>query len=80
MSTYLTPAELGEHLGATEENVLRWRRQYGWPSLKIGNHIRFSPEHVQQIEALHEAKADTEAAGLEVLIDGQTSRSRGRSA
>lgn len=75
-----TPATLAELLATDEPTILRWRRQYEWPSIKVGNRIRFTAEHVEQIIARHEAKHEpaTDVAG--VLINGQTSRSAARSA
>jgi len=75
-----TPAALAELLDTTEANVLQWRRQYGWPSFKVGKTIRFTQEHVEQIVAKHSAapvKADQSPA---VVIGGQTKRSARRSA
>lgn len=74
MSAYLTPADLAEMFGATEETILRWRREHSWPSIKIGRSIRFSPEHVEQILATHEAKPAL-AEPVEVEASGQTARS-----
>lgn len=75
-----TPAQLAERLGSSEEQVLRWRRQYGWPSLKIGKQIRFTQEHVEQIIAKHSAKPKSVEDSAAVVIDGQTKRSARRSA
>lgn len=74
-----TPADLAELLNTSEANVLQWRRQYGWPSLKMGKTIRFTADHVEQILAKHAnrpQKAETEAP---VKLAGQTKRSAGRS-
>ena len=78
MTKFLTPEQLGDVLEVTGAQVLEWRRQYRWPSLKIGKTIRFTPEHVQQIVARHTLtpKRDDDAAG--VVFDGQTSRSARR--
>ena len=84
MTNFHTPAELAEKLSATPDQVLEWRRQYGWPSLKIGKTIRFTDEHVEQIVAQHSARprksdvVDPAAAGI--VLSGQTKRSARRSA
>lgn len=75
MSAYRTPADLAELLGTTVPNILQWRREHSWPSLKIGRAIRFSPDHVEQILAKHEAKPLEAAPVTEVVVTGQTARS-----
>lgn len=76
--TVLTPAQLADELGATEEQVLRWRRQYRWPSFKAGKTIRFTAEHVEQIIAMQSAQPERPEVPDDVLIDGQTKRSARR--
>lgn len=49
----LTPADLGELFGVTEQKILEWRRRYGWPSIKVGRSIRFTSEHVEKILVVH---------------------------
>lgn len=79
MSPALTPAELGDKLGdISEEQVLAWRRQYGWPSIKIGKTIRFTTEHVEQIIARHTSTPKRVEDSPAVVIDGQTKRSARR--
>lgn len=78
MSTY-TPSDLAEMLHTTEANVLHWRRQHGWPSLKVGKTIRFTAEHVEQILAKHSIKPNRVAPTTSVIA-GQTKRSARRSA
>lgn len=76
MTAVYTPADLADELKVTEANVLRWRRERSWPSLKVGRHIRFTQEHVDQILAELEVKpAVDEAPVAEVVITGQTARS-----
>ena len=73
--TTLTPADLAEELRVSEANVLRWRREKGWPSLKVGNKIRFTPEHVAEIKAALEVRAEVRAEPETPVISGQTARS-----
>lgn len=80
MTVTHSPASLAELLGADEAQVLRWRRQYGWPSLKIGKQIRFTQEHVEQIIAKHSAAPKRVEDSAAVVLDGQTKRSARRSA
>lgn len=76
MTAFYTPADLAEMLVAKEENVLRWRREHAWPSLKVGRYIRFTQEHVDQILAELEVKPAVEEAPVaEVVVTGQTARS-----
>ena len=77
MSTYVTPAALADMLDATEANVLQWRRQYAWPSVKIGKTIRFTSEQVEQIIAKHSV-APSKSKAAAPVIDGQTRRSARR--
>lgn len=75
-----TPAELAEILKATEEQVLRWRRDHRWPSFKVGKTIRFTPEQVEQIIASHSETPERPAVDLDSVLEGQTKRSARRSA
>lgn len=77
MSRYLTEAEFAEQLGASEERVGIWRRKHGWPHLRVGRTIRYTPEHVAQIERMQTSKA--KATG-HASSKGQTARSVARSA
>lgn len=77
--TYLTPADLAEEFRTDVPTILRWRLAHSWPSMKFGKQIRFTPEHVEQIKALHEAKAEA-ATPTDAVIAGQTERSKARSA
>lgn len=79
MTDFYTPADLAEMLGITEAQVLEYRRNYRWPSLKVGKTIRFSQTHVEQIVAQHSAQPKKAAAAV-AAIPGQTKRSAGRSA
>lgn len=75
-----TPAALAALLNVPEENVLRWRRQHSWPSFKVGRKIRFTQEHVDKILAQHEAQPAPVAPVTDIVIEGQTERSKRRSA
>lgn len=78
MTDTFTPADVADMLHTTEANVLQWRRQHGWPSVKVGKTIRFTQEHVEQILAKHTVTPAKAAAGAPVAIPGQTKRSQRR--
>ena len=75
---FYTPADLAEILSVTEEQVLEYRRRYGWPSFKAGKAIRFSQADVEQIIAKHAVTPTTPEAAP--ILGGQTKRSAARSA
>jgi hypothetical protein len=70
----ITPAELAAEFkdGKTARWVLESRLKYGWPCVKVGRVIRFTPEQVEEIVRRHTTQ---EGAGTPAL-DGQTARSR----
>lgn len=78
--SHKTPAQLAEILDVTTDQVLTWRRQYGWPSIKIGKTIRFTEAQVEQIIASHSVTPKRPEDSAAVVLDGQTSRSARRSA
>lgn len=56
---FFTIDDLAQALGESPRQVMIWRREFGWPSFKIGRQIRFTREHVQQIVARHSASPET---------------------
>lgn len=76
MSTeLLTAVQVAEALGIAEEQVKRRTKTEGWPCVRFSRKlIRYRPEHVEQIIALHEDADSTAPVGL----PGQTTRSRRR--
>lgn len=75
MRRYLTEAEFAAQLGAAEERVAIWRRQYGWPHLSVGRTIRYTDEHIAAIERMQTVDGKHKAAAG---IDGQTEASKKR--
>lgn len=75
----LTAADLGEELGASAAKVMEWRRTYGWPHVRIGRSIRWTPEQVEQITKAHTVIGGPESPVI-VPADGRTARSARRSA
>lgn len=70
----LTAADLAEVFGVPERTVMEWRRQYGWPCVKVGRKFRFTPAQIEQIIAAHSRQSSTAA----VVAPGQTPRSAAR--
>lgn len=77
MTDTYTPADVAEMLHTSEANVLQWRRQHSWPSVKVGKTIRFTQEQVEQILAKHTVKP-ARAVPTTSVIAGQTKRSARR--
>jgi hypothetical protein len=75
----LTADEVGECLKLSGDAVRRFTRANGWPYVLIGpRKIRYTPEHVEAIIAMH--TKETGQAVEVVGLTGQTARSRRRSA
>lgn len=79
----LTDTDLAKAFGETEKLIGEWRRTYGWPHIKVGKAIRYTPQHVEQIIASHshgQRSKPKKGAGPRVQIPGQTDRAGRRSA
>ena len=72
----ITHAQLAAMFDVDEKKLTKWRLRYGWPAVKIGRTVLFTPEQVEQILADHSKRP---AAGASPAITGQTSRSASRS-
>lgn len=72
---FATPDDLAAMLSVPRADILRWRIQYGWPSLKVGRNIRFTPEHVAQILERLDATPERTVTS-QVAVAGQTARSQ----
>lgn len=77
MTALRSPADLAEMFGADETLILKWRRQYGWPCVKVGRKVRFTQEQVEQIIARHSSAPGVDDSPA-VVIGGQTKRSARR--
>jgi excisionase family DNA binding protein len=73
-----TPADLAELFGISERQLMDWRRQHAWPSVRVGRTIRFTQSQVDEILARHSAAPAT-AAPDPVTIPGQSKGSAARS-
>ena len=77
--TLLTPAQLGERLNLTEDQVLRLRRIHKWPCVAFNRKsVRFTEEQVAQIIERHAADPQPEPEISLPAIAGQTRASRRR--
>jgi len=75
MSNLLTPDDLAEEFGVPVSTVMLWNRDNGWPHVRVGRRIRWTPEQLEEIlrrQSVTPAKAPK--------LPGQTSRSARRSA
>lgn len=76
----LTFDDLAEKLKMSVDKAKRLAHQHDWPRLEFSRKtIRFSPAHVVAILKMHDVEPDR-TAGQSLGIDGQTERSRKRSA
>lgn len=55
------PEQVAERYGVTVDNVKRNVRLKRWPHLRVGKYIRFTDEHLRQIDALLEVPVSQEA-------------------
>lgn len=72
----LTPAEVAKRLRITPKKVMELRRANGWPHVKLGRSIRFTPQQVEQIIGKQSVSPSTS----HVALPGQTAASARRSA
>jgi hypothetical protein len=74
MTTLLDAEGVADALGIPLEQVKRRTKSEDWPCVRFSaKTIRYRPEHVEQIIAMHEVEPQPPAANL-----GQTPRSRRR--
>lgn len=52
-SRLYTPADLAEMFGISVRQLMEWRRENGWPCVKVGRTIRFTAAQVDRIVAQH---------------------------
>lgn len=72
----LTPADLAEKVKATPERIVRLCRERGWPHVRMGRAVRFTPEQYAQIVAMQTVAPKVKVA----TPTGQTAKSARRSA
>jgi uncharacterized protein YjcR len=72
-----TTADLAEVFGVSERVLMDWRRQYSWPSVRVGRTIRFTQGQVDAILERH-SEAPARAAREVASLPGQTKRSAAR--
>lgn len=49
----LTPDDLATVFGVKRRRVMEWQAKHGWPCVRVGRTIRWTPEQVEQIKARH---------------------------
>ena len=74
-----TPAELAEFFGISERTLLDWRRENGWPSVRVGRTVRFTQAQVDEILDRHsQVPQDGQTTVEPVVIPGQSKGSAAR--
>lgn len=68
MDELLTTDALAMVLGVEADQVDRWRKRYGWPHVKIGRAVRFTPVQVDEILERHTVR---EGAHVKPSLPGQ---------
>ena len=71
----LTADDLAAIFGVTRRRIMEWQHAHGWPCIRVGRTIRWTPEQVEQIKAKH-----TITPHAVKPADGRTARSASRSA
>ena len=71
----LTADDLAAIFGVTRRRIMEWQHAHGWPSIRVGRTLRWTPELVEQIKAKH-----TITPHAVKPADGRTARSARRSA
>jgi hypothetical protein len=62
--------------GTTRRKVIDWAHRYGWPHVRVGRTIAFTPEQFEQIIAQHSVSGTKEH--LPNRMPGQTAMSAAR--
>ena len=71
----LTADDLAVVFGVSRRRIMEWQHAHGWPCVRVGRTIRWTPELVEQIKAKH-----TITPQAVKPADGRTARSARRSA
>lgn len=74
----IAPETLAEQFGETVDRrkVIEWTRRYGWPHVKVGRTIAFTPAQVEQIILTHSVGGSRDH--LSDRMPGQTALSAAR--
>ena len=75
MTTYLTDADLAERFGEPVTKVEKWRRQYGWPHMKVGRQVRYTEADVAEIERIHHVASESSTSSESGLTPLSAARS-----
>lgn len=78
MTDLIAPERLAEQFGESVDRrkVIEWTRRYGWPHVKVGRTIAFTPAQFEQIVALHSVDGTRDANADR--MPGQTALSAAR--
>jgi hypothetical protein len=68
----LTADDLAVIFATKRRRVIEWAHQYQWPTVRIGNTIRWTPEQVEEIKRKHSVTPD---AVKPPVSDGRTKAS-----
>lgn len=75
MSAYLKPEDLAERFGISRRTVMRKVGDKKWPCLRVSKKcIRFTDEHVAQIEALTETTSFSNVINLHGIKTRRTAQ------
>lgn len=73
--TLRTHADLAEVLNLPLSTTVELRKREGWPHVRIGRHVRFTAEQIEQIKTTHTVVGG-EAEAAPVFEDQRPSRRR----
>lgn len=78
MNELIAPERLAQQFGDSVDRrkVIEWTRRYGWPHVKVGRTIAFTPAQFEQIVAIHSVDGTRELDSDR--IPGQTEMSARR--
>ena len=78
MTVLITPESLAAEFGGDVDRrkVIDWARRYGWPHVRVGRSIAFTPDQIAQIIASHSIEGSREHDPNR--LPGQTAMSAAR--
>lgn len=62
MSGHLSPDDMAAKYGVSRAFVMKRVQTRAWPFLRVGKFVRFTEEHVAQIDAMHEVQVSQETS------------------
>lgn len=70
----LTPDDLAVIFGVPRRRIVEWNHDRGWPCVRVGRIIRWTPEQVEQIKALQSVKANRSPSDPRTPLSAKRSR------